>query len=1137
MASKKQNKGVSPIKNLSEKQIRKVWTDVKASTLLERLRVLHPAARWSASGSRVTGPCPYHQDGTPSFHIYVDRGYAKCYGCQKFEWNPIRLWAKLRQIGQSDALADLRQLFGLKFLSGNVASQLKSWDRNQLLKKKLMEACHDELVNAIANPNDPAYAPAKSSVDWLVNTRQVPTDAIPSLEILGIMPPLARLYEWLDKDAERENLARADAAEQQGVKAEKFISLAEDAKEYLKAVASNPGWIGAVVFRLDVAPDTVGRFKLRKPGLPKAQGIIMLDDAYEEDFGYYGLGWSMYGDLLGSHQKYAPRVYVVEGEFDALTTMARFVQAGTAGFVVISAGGSAGGMHVDGLKHFGYDEVVLVGDAPNKKGDDIVAHWLEHVKSLRAKIFVGYDQFPAAGDPDEAVLRYGLNAYQTALLDIKNRDVFQAPPEWVFEQVRPELEQIDEAEIRFRIETAGAKGRLLRNSHECDAYVEMCAKSFGLPAAQLKREIVAREEDEPAFILRLVDVLSQIFYVVGQRASDTDRWLYLWHKEKREIKKVGIADDKSIEQEFGSALGPAYQFFQEKVGIPPFLEPTEIQRESGKYLKDMDAACRWYYRQALIHMAQNVPDYDVAPHKGQGIHVLRDPNEGPPSLYLVNGRDVYHGVFVEDGSLVWKTLEGPSHQGYIFDVGEHRTEEPWLPWIRTTEDLGRATSIDPQGLWNRLHEALDKGWVFKNHALSVQFLTAHLLATTVCNAFRRQVMVGFHADTSAGKSRLLMGLIGGKDFSRIHLIASTIGKASFTPAGLRQEMNNKTRPLALDEFEDEGDNGRKTRTIVETLDMLRSSVGEDNTWTQGSRGGTQIVFHLNFFVFMASIHKPRKVQDANRIIQIDMERKEGREDPVQILLELYGLQALEELKQDLSIGLLPRIADIQRAYNEIEKEYSKAGSKPVTVDTRYFEALFPALSIMKLLGKDYKKFVLEFCDANKENLATTAGHTDSMQIFYWLAQSPAFTVRPGDGKTPYPATLLTMLASPEYRSEINLSATGLYFDEPSNLLVVNWTMAVQMVLNRHSKYAKETNIINLRELASRAPNSVKPEELQRSGALSRLRGAGLTGVPVHHLSAFNIAHLMRDMSSGEMVSMEPTTTDKKRDVDNGDFAA
>jgi hypothetical protein len=1131
VASKKQSKGPSPVRNLSEKQIRKIWPELKASVLLERLRVLQPSARWSVSGSRVSGVCPYHQDVGPSFHIYIDRGYAKCYGCQKFEWNPIRLWAKIRGIGQSDALSELRQTFGLKFLAGNVAAQLKSWDRNQLLKKKLMEICHNELVDAIANPNDPAHVSSKAAVDWLLNTRQVSKDTIPSLEIVGIMPPLAVIYGWFDQDAERENVLRADEATQQGTKAERFVSLTEDAKAYLKAIASNPGWVGSVVFRLDVAPDTIGRFKMRRPG---TKDFIMLDDEYEEDFGYCGLGWSMYADLLGPSQKYAPRIYVVEGEFDALSTMSRQVQAGAPGFVVVSAGGSAGGMHVDSLRHFGYDEVVLVGDAPTKKGDEIVSHWLEHVKELRAKIFVGYDLFPAAGDPDELVLRYGLDSYQKALLDIKNRDIFQTPPEWVFEQVRPELENIPEEEIRFRIETAGAKGRLLRNTHECDAYVEMCAKTFGLPSAQLKREIVAREEDEPAFILRLVDVLSQVFFVIGQRASDTDRWLYLWHKEKREIKKIGIADDKSIEQEFGSILGPAYQFFQEKVGIPAFLEPTDMQKEGGKYLKDMDAACRWYYRQALIHLAQGVPDFDVAPHKGQGIHVIRDPNEGAPSLYLVNGREVYHGVYSEDGSLSWKMLEGPSHQGYIFDVGEHRTEDPWLPWIRTTEDLGRAHTIDPQGLWNRLYEALDKGWVFKNHKLVVEFLTAHLLATTVCNAFRRQVMVGFHADTSAGKSRLLMGLIGGKDFSRIHLIASTIGKASFTTAGLRQEMNNKTRPLALDEFEDEGDNGKKTRTIVETLDLFRNSVGEDNTHTQGSRGGMQVIYHLNFFVFMASIHKPRKVQDANRIIQIDMERKEGREDPVQILLQLFGQNALEELKRDLSIGLLSRIAEIQRMYSEIEKEYSKTGSKPVTVDTRYFEALFPALTIMKMLGKDYRKFVVDFCEANRENLATTAGHTDSMQIFYWIAQSPAFLVRSEDGKVTRPATLLQMLASPEYRSEINLSATGLYFDEPSNLLVVNWTMVVQMVLNKHSKYARETNIINLRELASRAANAVKPEELQHSGALGRLKSAGLLGVPLHHLSAFNISQLLRDMSNGPVVSTG-TVTNQKKDVDNGDF--
>lgn len=1106
---------------------------MKPLSLLERLRVAQPDARWTAAGSRVSGRCPYHEDKTPSFHIYLDRGYAKCYGCNHYVSNPVEFWGHVRSLGRAEALADLRQLFGLKFLTTSSSSQLRDWERNQVLKKKIAQICHDELINAISAPDDPKYAFAQEAVTYLLNVRRLPRDTIPTLGMVGVVPPLATIIRALDKEAETENLRRLEIAAATDTRVEKVISYSAEAQEYLKKSA---GWLGSLIFRLDVTPDIVGRLKIRRAD---SKDFLILEDAYEDDLGFLGLGWSLFRGLLGPQQHYVPGAYVVEGEFDALSIMARQVEMGGPGFVVLSAGGSPGGHQIDNLRNVGFEEGYLVGDGPSKNGDELIKSWLPHIRKLRTRIFVGYSAFPGCGDPDEAVVRHGLDVVQRTFLDLTNKNLFQHPQDWIFERAAPEIEAIDESDLRFRTESAAEWGRYLKNGVECDVYVEYCAKAYGLPAALLKREIVAREEDEPAFIFRVANVLSQQFFVVGQRSSEATRRLVLWHKQQRKIVEISLSDDGSIERELGAVQGPHFQFFQEHVGLPPFLETPDIQKAKGTYLKKQHEDFRFYLRQALTHLSQGAPDFDTAPRLGQGIHVVRSPDGGPPTLYAVNGRDVYVGTFDAHEKLNWIALEGPSYNGLIFDVGIRQAEPAWMDGVNSVSDLDRAPTIDLKDVWARLHALIDNGWRYKNHAVTAKFLTSHLIAATLCNAFRRQVMVAFHADSRAGKSKMLMGLIGGTAHPEAKVVAAAVGMPDFTAAGIRQRMNNKVLPLCLDEFEDEGSADRKGRTITETLEMFRNLTGEDNTFSMGSREGTPVTWRLNFFVFIAAINKARKVQDANRMVAIYMERSDNRPDPIQILKSEYGVNYLTQLRQDMVIALLPHAAELQRAYGVIEAHYGKAGSIPSGVDSRVFEALYPALSILKLMGEDYQAYADEFCEANAEMLAVTAGHTDSMALFNWICQSPKLKVRVGEHGDRNDATLLQMLAMPETRDDINSSGSGLYYDDLTETLVVNWTTAIQTVLSSNSRYSRETNVYNLRDLANRAPHALKPDELENSDALRRLRGHGLMGVPVSHMSGFSITHLMHNLKPTHSVEspapLKEEPAFQRLEVDDGDF--
>lgn len=1075
---------------LTHKQIRGIWAELKPAQLHERLRVVSPTGRWALQGSRITGCCPYHPDNSPSFHIYLDRGYAKCYGCDKHEWNPIAFWATVNDLSLSAAFTDLRQQFGLKGLTASTSSTVEAWDRAQQAKRLLTNICHQALVDAVQAPDAPENEYAKPTVEYLLSTRQMPIAAIPALTQLGVMPSRVALTKLLQERRKDESNAPVDAL-------------------FEKLAAATSGWLGSLVFRLDLTPapsPVIGRIKLRRPG---TRDFFMLSDEYDdEDLGFVGLGWEPYKGMIGNRRAGMCAVHVVEGEFDALSIQARQILEGAPHLVVLSAGGAVEGTAIDHLHAFGVDQVYLMPDAQIKGGDELVKKWLPTINHLHSRVFTAYDLFPGnVDDPDNVVVTCGLSALESVWLKVDDPAIYALPQDWLFSRAVPLLDLADANDVRYKTEIAADLGKLLKNTHDCAAYVALCSAQYDIPSGQLQREIVAKEENEPGYILRIHDVLLTEFFVVGQQVCDGSRFLYVCHRKTHVIYRISLADDASIERELGAALGPAYLFFSEKIGLASFLEIPDSVKAAGKYLQKQDKDLRFYLRQALTLAGHGAPDYATAMHKSQGLHVMRSAS-GSPTLYLVNGQTVYHGVYDENGNLRWTELAGPSHGDIIFDIGLRHTDPAWLDSVKGVSDLARGYDVNLRSVYDRLHDMLDIGWAFKNHALTVDFLTAHILASVVSGAFRRQVIVAIHADTSSGKTKLLLGLLGRSDAPRIHVLSCAVGMPNFTAAGVRQTMNNKTRPLCLDEFEDEGDNARKSRSVTEILETFRGSTGESNSMTMGSRDGMPQTFTLDFFIYIAAIVRVRRAQDANRMVPIYLEHKEGRVSPTDVILGKYGEEGVDALRRDIDVGLYPRVLDIMTAYDEVEREYSRPGMRPASVESRFFEALYPALSIMKTLGLDYQKFAADYCHGNQESFAVSAASADSSALLSWLVNSPRVPVRVGDERVNY--TVTQMLCSPDLRALLNSSGVGVYVDDVTNTLVVNWMAAVQTVLAGHARFGRETNTQNLRELASRSKHAVSEAYLISSGVLARLRGHGLAGVPASHLTGFNVTTLLAE---------------------------
>lgn len=1116
-SNKKQNVG------LTEKQLRKIWSDMSPTILVDKLRSLQPSARWSASGSRLTGCCPYHDDRTPSFQVYLDRSYAKCFGCGQFVWNPVDFWSHVNGLSTTEALQDLKQTFSVSFITPSVTAQFSKWQRYQAMKTRLVNLAHSAMIDVLNNP-DTSHPDMLATVKWLVNDRKLPMSALPTLDMLGVMPPIGIVFDALADDAKRENEARERASSASGKRVDAFISYEEEAREYLKQVTQH--WVGSLLFRYDISPNSPGRIKLRKP---QSREFIFLADEYLTEIGFFGLGWDQYNHLLGPKQRYLSGVHLVEGEFDALSLMGHQVEAfGGPRMVVVGAGGSSTASNVDTLYvAAGVEEVYLFGDAPDKNGDLLINQWLPNVNKLRAKVFCGWGNYPGAGDPDEAVLQYGIERVVQDVNNVQSKACYQAPQEWVLEKAAEELMQCDESDLRRRVEIATSWGAKLKNEVECDAFIEGCEKHYAVPASSLRRNIVALDEDEPAFSYRLANFLQKEFFVIGQQKSGSDRKLYLWHRKRKEVVQIILADERCIESEFGVYYGPLYNLFQKHLGIPPFMQAMIGTQDSGPWIPRFNKAACQQLSNALMHLAQEATDMSASKIKAQGIHVKKGPN---PDIYVVNGRDLYYGRFSGD-ALVWEELEGPAHNGMIFDAGIETSDPPWMIYVKSVEDLNRAATIDLRDLYDRIYAILDLGWRFKHHQTAVQFMAAHLIAASVCSAFRRQTIVGIHAESASGKSKLLTGLIGGAGTPSLQILSAADTMSTYSPAGIRQHMANKTRPLALDEFEQGGNHDKKGRHVAEIQELFRNLTGEENTVHYGSRSGKAVVQSLNMFIFVAAITKPERVQDANRMVPIELMKVDYITDPWQNICRELGDQFIPQVRRDLEVALLPHVKKIQHAYDELTKHFVDDANRPKGIEPRFLEALRPAMTVMKIIGLDYQAFVNDFCSVREFEIVKTVEQSEAAQLMDWLLTSPQIPVRDEATNELTRSSVLAMLSSAKQRRKLNDLNTGAYYDESENLLVVNWTQAVQTVLRQHPRYGKEGSTYGMRDIANRHPTALRPLEIQQSGVIQRLKKHGVAAMGPHSLSVFRIGKVLRtfEVEENEPQSEGPTVTNLKQD--------
>lgn len=1168
-------------KKIQFARLKSIWTDLTFGDWILLVSDLCPEAGFTRSGPHIKGRCPFHDDPGPSFVITPGKGMVKCFGCHKSFYDPVKFIAALttKSKGVScsfgDALVFLRKRFGLKSaIPEALYEKVRDHEQYQRAKNTLCKFFCDQLFEGLVSyrklddgtveidntlryvipaieylmtrnlggkaPNEP-----RSAAEAEEESRESAHPADPygiwhvltSNQLMGVLPPIAAVANKFGKDAEET----------------KFY------QSYFSAYTQDAKFLGFLVFPLHDEPDSVCRFKLRCPSRDKKE-MFFVDDAYEAEMkgfrGFYGLHY--YRTMLGVQsvegKSYADTVCLVEGEFDALACIAQQVRRQSDEFIAFSLGG-ASVQSLDPLANYGITKARIVQDR-DRGGDNIVQKCAEKTTTdkLTLTVFNWPDEYvqwrdPAnpdkrVKDPDEAIACVGYPRWARYL---NTTETYWHLHEWCFDQASKEISRVDADDVRQRNRVATEWGKLLRGAQECNTFCDTIDKHFGLDKAILFREIRAKDEDEESFIERTCDVLKEHLHFIGiQHAEGRKRLLVLWVKSIRQIDTVVLNDEKSIETVFARYFGTLYEFVRDKIGDPAFM--SNEGEESTYSISARVKKYREYLNFALLRLAQGLPSMDNAPTKAQGLHYVSS-TDGEMHSYMVNGRDVFHLVHGEETRFEVRLLDGPSDRGIIFD----NTGEAWLHSVKKAETIENA-DVDLTELFLRLRDMIDSGWSFKYQALDCTFLALYTMCLPVMAAFTRQTAIMLNAEHASGKSRFTSGFIGGTGFPRINVVAHALAMQGYTAASIRQQRNNSSLTLCLEEFEDYGTNDQKSLTVRKVLELCRDLISETAVnWSIGTTNGESKTYHLRFPLVACAIRPLRDAASLSRFVNFELVKDDKRIDPVIALTDKFGDDGIKTMRHELAIGLLRYMPAIRRIQNQIEKEYSSNAMMPAHVSSRFREALYPAMIMLRLIEEDCirrhgkrntlipecQQFGYDFAETRKDQLARLKTTSENEQVFESILSSGINIVN-SDQRVSGVTTIRVMLADLNSLDEINKTKKGVYIDKNMEWLVVNWIEATQGVL-ANTKFKNETPTW-LKSVSERSPFHVPNELIRSQRVLERLVDAMGPCQSIDLISVFNVKHILdsarksREMATSAQPASVPggsvQTSEKPETVDD-----
>ncbi len=1138
-------------------RLSRVWTDITPTDWLSWLAEVKPEAMFHVTGPHIKGRCPFHDDSTASFIVTPYKGIVRCFGCGKWFGNPIYFIAEMNKTSVADALIFAKKRWGLsaaipkelfekvrdhevyqrhkaalmKFFSELLFQCLSAYARNAmeaegllwaqptveyLLRRRLGESAREEVVPESEKPN----GKFDQYGVWIT---------VCNRELLGIFPPTVFVSNHFGETSEEL----------------KFF------KTYFAEQIDGYTNIGHLVFPYDDTPTSLCRFKLREPAQPCVNQLWVKDnyEAEMEGFrGFYGLRYFRSYLTSQDHGIDGPDkgfiAHVSEGEFDVLSAIMQMMRRGSDDYIALGLSGG-GAQSLDRLPSLGINRAWIIPDN-DKGGVKFVKQVLEETKKkdIAFRVFRWPDEYTDWLDPtrpdakikdiDDAIREIG---YPRWARYIRMEEAYWKIDEWCYDQASFEIARTGSTDIQVIGRIAKTWGSLLRDEIVCGSYCNAIAKDHEIDPGVLRREIMAREDNEAEFIKRLYTCLLERYHPVGiQNAESRKRILQLWNKGNRVTDTVTLNDERSAETFIARQHGPIYEFIADTVTDPPFIvgdgeETTafNVTMKSKKY--------REYLNLALLKMAKGLPSMDHAPMKAQGIHMV-DSSEDRMRSYMVNGRDVYLLAY-DQGKFTPSLLDGPRHEGIVFD----NSGEAWIDSVTKPDDL--TAQVDLVELYQRIHGMIDIGWSFRNQKHDVTFLAAYVMGLAVFSAFTRQTAIILNAEHESGKSRFTSGFVGGSGFPRINVVAHAVAMQGYTAASIRQRHNNTSLCLCLEEFEDYGGNDAKSIAVRKVLELMRDMIAEGPVnWSIGTTTGESKTYHLRFPLVACAIRPLREAASLSRFIQFELAKEPGHGDPVDLIVGKYGEPVIKQTRHDLAVGMVQQMCRLRAIQNAVAKEYATGAALPAHASSRFREALFPVLAVLKLLGEiakeqkcpeaipDYRQFAYDFAETRREQQARLKSTSQDEQIFETIMSSPIQIASAGDKMLSSGSTnVRVMLGDLNKLDDINKTKHGVYLDPKNEWIIINWVEAQQGVLAQ-TRF-KHEDPSWLKDVSQRSPYHIATDDVKRSRVLDRMVDVMGPCQPIELITVFSVKHYLDAVRARRDAAMvkQVTSTEPEAEVD------
>jgi hypothetical protein len=1110
-------------------RLNRVWTDVAPSDWLGWLAESKPEGMFHVTGPHIKGRCPFHDDSTASFIITPYKGIAKCFGCHRMFWNPIYFISAMNDTSVADALIFAKKRWGLSAaIPKELFEKVRDHEVYQRHKTALMKYFSDLLFQAMSSYSRGAMEAehllwAQPTVEYLLSRRlgesareEIVAEkdqpngqfdqygvwiTLCTREMIGIFPPTVFVENHFGTSSEEFKFFRSYFAEQ--------------AADY----TTN----GFLVFPYDDTPTSLCRFKLREPAKPCIRQL-WVKDAYETEMdnfrGFYGLRYFRTYLSAQDHGMDGPKdgfaAHLSEGEFDNLCAIAQMIRRGQDDYISLGLSGG-GAQTIDRLQAMGISRAMMMPDN-DKGGVKFIKQVLEETKSktLAFRVFRWPDEYVDWHDPtrpdatikdaDDAIREIGYPRWVRYAL---NDALYAALSEWCYDQASLEIARSGATDIQAIDRIAKHWGSLMRSEQVCTTYCNAIAKDHGLDPVVLRRDILVKEDNEEEFIKRLYLCLLEKYHPVGiQNAEGRKRVLQMWNKESRVVDTVVLNDERSAETFVSRQYGPIYEFVAKTVGDPPFIVGDDPEQSSFNVTMKAKKY-REYLNYSLLKMAKDLPSMDHASMRSQGIHMVEASDDRMRS-YMINGRDVYY-LAHDGGNFTATLLDGPRHEDVIFD----NAGEAWIDSIKKADDLNR--SVDLVDLYRRVSEMISVGWSFRHQALDSTFLAAYVMGLSVFSVFTRQTAIILNAEHESGKSRFTAGLVGGALYPRINIVAHAVSMQGYTAASIRQKHNNVSLCLCLEEFEDYGGNDAKSVAVRKVLELCRDMIAEGTVnWSIGTTSGESRTYHLRFPLVASAIRPLRDAASLSRFMQFELIKDPGHGDPVDLIVDKFDELTIKRTRLEMVVGPVQNMAALRASQQAIAKEYASGTQMPAHASSRFREALYPVLAMLKFLGglpgaegviPDYRRFAYDFAESRREQLARLKTTSQDEQIFETIMSSPIQIASVGDKTLASGDTNIRyMLSDLNKLDDINKIKRGVYLDTKMEWLIINWVEAQQGVLAQ-SKYRGDQPTY-LKDIAQRSPYHVSSDDVRTARTLERMVDVMGPCQPIDLISVFSVKHYL-----------------------------